>query len=75
MNSTYILIIIFKSLSFESNSKDNRHFKIQNSTEHVSFNNSFYKMIVQNMLHFTFWDAWTLANGKTSISSEKLADI
>lgn len=55
MNSTCTLIIIFKSLSFESNAKDNRHFKKQNSTEHVSFNSSYFKMIVQNIgytLHF-----------------------
>lgn len=72
MNSTYTLIIIFKSLSFESNSKDNRRFKIQNSTEHVSFNSSYFKMIVQNICYtLHFGDALTLTNGKTSISNEK----
>jgi len=72
VNSTYTLIIIFKRLSFEINSKDNRHFKRQNSTEHVSFNSSFFKMIVQNICYtLYFGDARTLTNGKTSNSKEK----
>lgn len=46
--TAHILYYFFKDCLLKVTFKDNRHFKIQNSTEHVWFHNSYIKVRIQD---------------------------